>query len=138
MPFKKRFFEENCLSECPLECYFDQFETSISSIESISNYEYDFLMSNLSTLTLDFVETKIDLDVVSKSFVNFNIFYKSLSYETSTESPQMNLVTLISNFASNLGLFLGVSVFSVFETIRVLIEIYFYLKLSKSSNHVNP
>ena len=134
LPFKKQLFEENCLSECPLECYFDQFETSLSFIELIPNFEYDFLMSNSSTLTSDFVKTKIDFEVVSKSFVYFNIFYKSLSYDISTESPQMNLVTLISNIASNLGLFLGVSVFSVFEPIQVLIEIYFYLKLSKNKD----
>ena len=37
---EEEFFEEKCLSECPLECYFDQFDTSLSFIELIPNYQF--------------------------------------------------------------------------------------------------
>jgi hypothetical protein len=40
--YKNHFVHENCLHECPLECYYDQFETSLSSVEYLSNYYSDF------------------------------------------------------------------------------------------------
>jgi hypothetical protein len=118
-----------------LECYFDQFDVSLSSIELIPDAYLDYLNLKPSLLA-DFSTNKIDLNVAKKSFVYLNIFYKLLSYETFTESPQTNLVWLFASFGGYLGLFLGISVFSVFESIQVLIEILF-LKLSNHNNCVN-
>jgi acid-sensing ion channel 2 len=129
------FFQKNCLSECPLECYFDQFDESLSFTELIPNVYMDYLNSK-PKLAADFTTNKIDLNIAKKSFVNLNIFYKSLSYETFTESPQLTLVWLLASIGGYLGLFLGVSVFSVFEPIQVLIEILF-IKLSNRNNCVN-
>jgi len=72
------------------------------------------------------------MDAAKKSFVYFSVFYKQLSYEVSSESPQLLLITLFANICGYLGLFLGVSVFSIFEIIQVLIEIIF-IKFSLSS-----
>ena len=65
-----------------------------------------------------------------------NIFYNSLSYDLSIESPQMDWVSLLASIGGNLSLFLGVSVFSLCELIEVGIEIYFIktIKLKKVSN----
>ena len=84
-------------------------------------------MPNLSD---DFLSNQIDAETAKTSFVYVNIFYKSLSFEVSTEYPQMSPITLISNIESNLSLFLGVSVFSLFEPVQILIEII-YLKYHK-------
>jgi acid-sensing ion channel 2 len=129
---KNDFIQENCLSECPLECYYDQFDESLSFTELIPNVYMDYLNSN-PELAADFTRNKIDLNIAKKSFVNFNIFYKSLSYETFSESPQTNLVWLFASVGGYLGLFLGISVFSVFELFQVLIEILF-LKISNQEN----
>ena len=88
----------------------------------------DYLNSKYTKLPNDFVKTKIDSESARKSFVNFNIFYKSLSYEISTESPQYNWITLFANISSYLGFFFGISLFSLFELIQVLIEIMFMKK----------
>jgi acid-sensing ion channel 2 len=122
------FIQEKCLPQCPLECYFDQFDASLSSNEFIPDVFMDYLNSK-PKIAADFTKNKIDLNVAKQSFTRFGIFYKSLSYETFTESPQTNLVWLFASIGSYLGLFLGISVFSVFELIQVLIEILF-LKLS--------
>jgi hypothetical protein len=42
-----------------------------------------------------------------------------------TESPQMDIIALLASIGGNLGLFLGVSVFSLCELIVVFMEIYF-------------
>ena len=61
----------------------------------------------------------------SESFVSLNIFYDSLSYIRTSESPQMNVVALLASIGGNLGLFLGVSVFSLCELIEVFIEVFY-------------
>ena len=61
----------------------------------------------------------------ANSIVKVNIFYDSMSYELSTESPKMDIVSVLASIGGNLGLFLGVSVFSLCELIEVAIEIYF-------------
>ena len=120
------FFEKNCLKDCPLECYLDEFDISLSSVELIPNLIFDYLNSNYSKVSSDlFRKDKIDLEKAKKSFVALSIFYKSLSYEISTESPQYNWITLFANISSYLGFFFGISLFSLWEPIQVLIEIIF-------------
>ena len=117
------FFQVNCSSDCPLECYSDAFDFSLSSYKLTPKYYLEYLNSNLTNLKDDFQMDKIDADMAKESFVYLTIFYKSLSFELSTETPQLTLITLFANMGGHLGLFLGMSVFSLFEPIQVLIEI---------------
>jgi hypothetical protein len=126
----KDFFQQNCFTECPLECYSDSFDFALSLSELMSKYYLDYLNSNYTNLTNDFQATQIDAETVKKSFVLLNVFYKSLSYELSTETPQLNLITLFANMGGYLGLFLGVSAFSLFEPVQILIEII-YMKYNE-------
>ena len=120
----------NCSSECPLECYSNSFDVSLSSYELIPKYYMEYLNSKYTNLSDDFPIDKIDAETARKSFVCFSIFYHSLTFDISTESPQMTLITLFANIGGHLGLFMGVSVFSLFEPIQVLIEII-YIKFYK-------
>jgi len=133
--YSNDFIKDKCLTDCPLECYFDQFDNTLSFFEIMPIVSMDYLNLKPSLLA-DFTKNKIDLNVAKKSFVVFEIFYKSLSYDTFTESPQTNLVWLFASIGGYLSLFLGISVFSVFEPIQVLIEILF-IKLSNHNNCVN-
>jgi hypothetical protein len=134
--YKNEFVQENCFNECPLECYLDQFEASLSSYELMPSFYTDYLNTN-SNLLEDFLSNKTCQDeVVRKSFVYFRIFYSVLSYEMSTEYPQTDLIWLFIGIASNLGILLGLNVFSIFEPVIVLIEICF-MKFSKPKNREN-
>jgi len=124
--FRHDFFDENCMADCPLECYQDQFEASLSSSELLSDASVDYLHSQPDLLE-DFPELKkIDAETARKSFTYISIFYKQLSYDISSETPQLNLITLFANIGGYLGLFLGVSAFSLIEVVQVLIEIFFW------------
>jgi hypothetical protein len=68
---------------------------------------------------------RVNLLNAANSFVKLNIFYDSLSFELSTESAKMNIASMLASIGGNLGLFLGVSVFSLCELIVMSIEIYF-------------
>jgi hypothetical protein len=87
----------------------------------------DYIKEN-KNLAGDFIQTQIDPESAAKSVVKVNIFYESMSYELSSESPKMDIVSLLASVGGNLGLFLGVSVFSLCEIIEVVIEIYFVNK----------
>ena len=101
-------------------------KSSISSV-LLDGIRYLSQIKN-SNLSTDFIKRTIDAAIVRDSVVNVNIFYESLSYTETNESPQMNIVSLLGSIGGNLGLFFGVSVFSLCEIIEVLIEIYFIFK----------
>jgi hypothetical protein len=118
---EKQFFDPDfvhleCLSQCPLECNTTQYKTYISLNELISNkYADNFREKNIS-MKENFFEAH-------KNFIKFDIFYDSLTYELSTESSKMDIVSFLANVGGNLGLFLGVSVISICECIEVLVEL---------------
>ena len=91
----------------------------------------DYLKGNKRLLT-DF-RTPFNSANAVNSVVKVNIFYDSMSYELSTESPKMNIVNALASIGGNLGLFLGVSVFSLCELVEVALEIYFFKQAKNSS-----
>ena len=126
--FDSDFIRENCLLSCPLECIQNLYKTSITFNQLSENEFFLLAIRNNSNLNSDFIQRRLDVTKARESFVKVNIFYDSLSYTLSTESPQMNGVTLLGSIGGNLGLFLGVSVFSLCELIEVVLEIFFILK----------
>ena len=86
-----------CIPLSPLECNQTLFKTSISSYSLVGNqYLSQIENSNLST---DFINRTIDVTTVEKSIVNVNILYESLSFTESTESPQMNIASLLGSMS---------------------------------------
>jgi len=61
----------------------------------------------------DFDLTPITVETASNKFVQLFIHYDSLKYTSSTDTPSMDIVTLLSNIGGTLGLFLGISALSV-------------------------
>ena len=72
-------------------------------------------------------------ETAKQSVVRLLVYYDSLSYSQIDEAPQIDLVALIANIGGNLGLFLGVSLFSLCEIITTILEIYFYKKASSQT-----
>ena len=118
---------ELCTPQCPLECNQTLYETSISFSQLIGSKYVPFINDN-PNLNSDFENRTIDAATSKESFVYVNIFYSSLSYTLTTETPQMNIVSLLASIGGNLGLFMGVSVFSLCEIVEAFIKIYYFLK----------
>ena len=117
------FIKETCIPLCPLECNSTEYKVLLSS-NYIAGIRYANYITQNPNLLDDFDSSEIDSERARQSFVTLNIFYDSLSYELSTESPQIDLVSLLASIGGNLSLFLGVSVFSLCELIEVFIELY--------------
>jgi hypothetical protein len=138
--FKNNFINDVCRPLCPLECNQTLYKPTLTSYQLIGD-QFLEKVSNNSNLTSDFITRTLDSTQIEKSLIQVSIYYESLSYIFSEETPRMNMVTLLASIGGNLGLFLGVSVFSLYEMVEVAIEMYFIQKDSKkSSNQVeqNP
>jgi hypothetical protein len=118
------------LPKCPLECNSTQITATTTSYELLGNGYFDYIKGNMN-LSSDFISTSITNETVRKSMVRIFVNYDSLSYTQSEEAPQIDIISLIANIGGNLGLFLGVSLFSVWEIVITLLEIYFYKKQQK-------
>ena len=123
-PYEDNFLNDFCLPLCPLECNQTLYKTSISFSQLLGTEFISHIKKN-PNLAPDFIHRQIDLTTVEKSVVSVNVFYESLSYTLSTESPQMDMVSLIASIGGNLSLFLGVSVFSLCEMLEVAIEMFY-------------
>jgi hypothetical protein len=122
---------KNCLPKCPKECNSTQITATTTSYELLGNGYFDYIKGNLN-LSSDFINTSITTETVRKSVVRIFVYYDSLSYTQSEEAPQIDIISLIANIGGNLGLFLGVSLFSVWEILITLMEIYFYKRHQKT------
>jgi hypothetical protein len=122
---ENNYVQKVCVPQRPLECYSNKFSYTTSSYD-VHGDLYVNTIKNNPNLASDFVTEEINAETARKSFVRINVFYQSLSYTMSEEAPQWDGFSLIANIGGNLGLFMGVSFFSICEIITTLIELYFY------------
>ena len=122
-----KFIMDKCLPVCPLECKKSKFKIQTSSIK-LTGYKYVDLIRDRRNLSKDFVVKKLNTETVGESILKVNLFYDSLDYTVSTESPKMSVVDLLSSIGGNLSLFLGVNVFSICEMVEVFLEIFIIFK----------
>jgi len=127
-PFDSYFISKNCASLCPLECNQTLYKTLITTNQLNGNDVYVMKIKNNSKLASDFINKTIDSKNARKSFVRVSVFYQSLSYTLSNESPQMDGVALLGSIGGNSSLFLGVSLFSLCEIIELIMELMFIRK----------
>ena len=119
------YIPEHCLPLCPLECNKTVYTTRVSSLVLTGGEYYTGLAETNPNISADFVSRPVNEARAIQSFLAVYVFYDSLSYTQSIEAPQMDLVALLASMGGNLGLFLGVSVFSLGELVQVAIEIFF-------------
>ena len=113
----------SCSAQCPLECNSTEYSFEMTSQRS-SGYGYTRYIQENPNLSADFKTSPVNSDTASNKFVQLNVFYDSLTYSISTDTPSMDIVSLLANIGGTLGLFLGLSLLSLCELIHVLIEIF--------------
>ena len=114
----------HCYENCPLECNQSGFNTFFSSSQLVGESFVDYINENRN-LSSDFVNKELNPVTARESIVKLNVFYDSLFYTISTESPKTDFVMLLAYIGGILGLFLGVSMLSICEIVELLLEIYF-------------
>ena len=119
---ESKFYSETCLPLCPLECNQTLYKSSITFSRLYRSQYLAYIQKN-ANLSSDFINRSIDSSTAEESFVSVNVFYESLSYTLSNETPQMDGVSLFGSIGGNLSLFLGVSLFSLCEIIELIMEL---------------
>jgi hypothetical protein len=125
--FDESFINKHCILPCPLECDQLLYKTS-SSYSQIVGYSFLSYFQSKPNIASDFINRTLDTQTVKESLVSVNVFYDNFAYTLTKESPQWDAISLLGSIGGNLGLFLGVSVFSISELIVLAIDVYFTLK----------
>ena len=123
-----------CLSRCPLECNATEFTFAMTTQRS-SGIGYASLIKDNPSLSSDFNSTPINSETASNKFVQLNVYYDSLTYSVSIDTPSMDAVSFLANIGGTMGLFLGASLLSVCEVIHVIVEI-FWANIKREKSHL--
>ena len=130
--FKDEKLDE-CLKECPLECMKQEFDLQVSSLDypTVEDYELIIKDKNYFLRVENVVRDNItSFDDYKKYFLLVNIFLSNLQYTEITETPKTSIIELISNMGGSMGIFLGFTLFSLFEVSEVLCLIVYKLVIS--------
>ena len=130
---KNDFVQRVCMPECPLECYTAKFSNELSSYKLIGD-TYVKLLNENPRISEDFLFRNMTKFEAKESVAKINVFYGQLSFKISEEKPIWSLISVIASIGGNLGLFLGVSLFSLCEIFTAAIECVYFMKNKNSVN----
>ncbi|XP_046366455.2 degenerin-like protein unc-105 [Haliotis rufescens] len=120
-------FALNCT--CGNPCREIKYEKSISSRQWPSDSYAKVLLERLceTRSAVDCQNLKhnytTDPRLLRLNFAKLNIFFEDLNYEIINEEPDYELTQFVSDVGGTLGLWVGLSVLSVFEVVQLLIEL---------------
>ena len=102
---------EECISQCPLECEYVTYEASVSQLDYPNRQHFEEL--KISKLFIEY--ENMSLEMYKKTHLRLNIHLKSMEHTEIIEMAKMTAIDLISNLGGVLGIFLGLSIFSLVE-----------------------
>ena len=118
-----KFEREMCLNECPLECEYVTYITSVSTSVYPSSSYADGIIKYMIQARLN--KQNVSLYDIRNNMLAINVYYSKLNYKSYQESAKTEMVDLVSNIGGTIGLFLGVSFLSFIE----IIDLFFHLGL---------
>lgn len=111
-------FSDNC--DCPAACNEEKLMTTVSSTQ----WPNPASMSYYKSLIANFTKRKNITDSeVSQSVLSLKVFFDELGYDVVSELPANKWPQLLSNIGGQMGLWIGASVFSLFEVIIFFVRL---------------
>ena len=110
---------EECISQCPLECEYVTYEASVSQLDYPNRQHFEEL--KISKLFIEY--ENMSLEMYKKTHLRLNIHLKSMEHTEIIEMAKMTAIDLISNLGGVLGIFLGLSIFSLVEIGKLVFRI---------------
>ena len=112
-------FTAICLPLCPLECETSLLETNVAYFSNRYDLDDTYTVAANYSVQAELAELHgHNIQSYSNNIVQVSIYYPSLSYEQGNEFAAMTEIDLVSALGGHLGLFLGLSLLSVFHTIE--------------------
>ena len=118
-----------CLPLCPLECNQTSFGLTLSTTDIIPQY-YSAKVQEMAK-KLNITNRTLSNEEIKNSMLKFSIYYQSLSYTVSTESPTLDVIGLLAYIGGTLGLFLGISVLTFVEFVEIAFAFFFQIAKNK-------
>ena len=127
---------EICADQCPAECYTTTYSFK-SSIQAYPSQSYAYSMLKDASLLARFEnKTNLDYETLKENILAVNVYFEALESTMIDEGKQMELVDLIASIGGTMGLFLGISVLSLFEIVEILLEILLSKTKKLKSNKI--
>ncbi|KAK0055373.1 amiloride-sensitive sodium channel subunit gamma-2 [Biomphalaria pfeifferi] len=126
---KVSFRGDNETCGCYSPCSERIFDTYVSSRAWPNNDLLSVLVKDVCTTNVDIcqkLKNQSELEI-RENFLKLNLFYRDLNYEELAEQPNYEIFQLLSDFGGTLGLWIGLSVLSLFEIINVIAELLYCL-----------
>ena len=124
--FSKKGFNELCSDYCPAECQSIQYSISTSSSSYPSRAYAHNMLQDPSLLNRFDNPSQVTYETIKESTLGVSVYFDALESTNIEESPQIEFVDLIAGIGGTLGLFLGISVLSLFEFVEIFLEIIFF------------
>jgi hypothetical protein len=110
---------DDCLTNCPLECNF---------------INYNFIQNSFSLTDQYLKSIDSPLNISNKeNLVILSINFKSKQYTLIDQIPKMEIFDLINSFGSLLSLFIGFSFMSLVEIIDIFMRMFFHLLIRRKN-----
>jgi len=110
-------YSQNCLSKCPLECESVTYDYSVSTLDFPSREFYK------TTINDKIYGANITYELYKENFLSLNMFLSSNKYTQIMEIPKISVIDLISSLGGSIGIFLGLSIFSLIEVLELFFQI---------------
>ncbi|XP_058414967.1 amiloride-sensitive sodium channel subunit alpha isoform X1 [Diceros bicornis minor] len=106
-----------CFTKCRKPCIVTSYQLSAgySRWPSVTSQDWIFRMLSL--------QNNYTINNKRNGVAKLNIFFEELNYKTSSESPSVTMVTLLSNLGSQWSLWFGSSVLSVVEMAELIFDL---------------
>ncbi|XP_022092885.1 acid-sensing ion channel 2-like [Acanthaster planci] len=103
-------FETNC--SCPVPCERTEYSTMLSS---------GIFPARHVAMALD-KELNMSMDYSRNNLLELIVYFEELKYTRITQQPAYSLESLLSDIGGSMGLFMGVSILTLFELMDVLLR----------------
>jgi hypothetical protein len=110
---------DNGYDICPLECESFTYTYSLASSGPINPMHLKGVKQYL--VSQNITNNNITDEELASSLAFVNIYYNHLGYTEIIEKPSYTTLSLISNVGGTLGLFMGLSLLSLFEFVEIFI-----------------
>ena len=136
--YNKQFISDDYISKncnCPLECKKVIYDTFITNAKYPTKFYTDSLRNDQMFMKR-FANTTHEFDDLDQDLIRINVYFDSLSYLKISESESVSLIALISDIGGTLGLFLGMSLLSITESIEIIIKLVYMILKHKFKKHI--
>ena len=109
--------------DCPLECYRNVFDLTMTMLSYPSRNYASRLLRKLGNFDMNSSRENLTVSNIRESVAKVNLYYSDLEYGILEEVATFSFIDLLSNVGGTLGLLLGMSLLSLLEIIEFLVII---------------